>query len=362
MAPLAALTVALSLFAAPPQSQLAYGPEARAPSESSESSELDSERAAAKRAFDRGLDAVARGHFEAAVAAFEEAYRTRPHPVTLFNLALALEKAERLPEAYGLFDAVVDVVESDAERREVRRHMRTIANEIAIVEIDARPRRRLCLDGVTIPAGKTSDYRLAIEPGRHRMVLDDHEFDVEFTAGDRRVLLLDDADALVEGRRRGPLMPAMVGVTIGGGALAVGLGIGAALVTHDQTRTGLAAGSAGSAGLAVAAGIVALLLETRRIEDPGGGPSKRGRGCPGSPELERRLDLQLGPMVERPAEFAELGGPAIPMPIPPAPPSTQPSAIAAEFPHPRSIVPPRAEARPAGPSLDQKRPTSTTPM
>ena len=341
MASLVALLVALSVIAAPPQSQFTYGPApGKSPIRAEPPSESD-EREAAKRAFDRGLEAVTRADFDAAVAAFEEAYRIRPHPVTLFNLALALEKAGRLPEAWELFDAVIDVVESDAERREVRRHMRTIANEISIVEIDARPRRRLCLDGVAVPRGETSDYRLAVEPGRHRLLLDDHEFEVEFMAGDRRVLLLDDIDALVDDHRSGPLMPAMVGLSIGSGALAVGLGIGAALVTRDPTRTGLAAGAAGSAGLAVAAGIVALLVETRAIADPSKEPPVGRRECPGSPQLEQRLDLQLGPTIDRPVEFADLDA-LPPMPIPEA------------LPHPRSIVPPRASA--------QKRPTITTPM
>lgn len=353
MASLAALT-GLILFAAPPQSQVAFGPAApsgsAAPAGNPVSNETSDDRAEARQAFDRGLEAVSRGEFEAAVAAFEQAYRIRPHPVTLFNLALALEKANRLPEAYELFDAVLDVIDSDAERREVRRRMRMIANEIAILEIDARPRRRLCLDGVAIPAGKTSNYRLATEPGRHRLLLDDHEFDVELLAGDRRVLLLDEADALVDDRRRGPLMPAMIGLTIGGGALAVGLGAGAAVATGEQTRIGLAAGAAGSAGLAVAAGIVALLIETRTITDPSGEPPVHGRSCPGSPQLEDRLDFQLESLIDRPAEFVEFD--PLRLPIPPIP---QP-ALTQELPHPRSIVPPRAGAS------AQKRPTITTPM
>jgi hypothetical protein len=304
MASLAVLTVALSLLGAPLQSQLASGPEPSATAQPAD------DREAAKRAFDRGLEAVGRGEFEAAVTEFEQAYRTRPHPVTLFNLALALEKAGRLPEAWELFDAVVDVVETEAERREVRRHMRTIANQIAIVEIDARPRRRLCLDGVAMPAGETSNYRLAVEAGRHQLLLDDHELEMEFTPGDRRVLLLDDIDELAErGRQRGPLMPAMIGVTIGSGALALGLGVGVAVTSHEQTRTGLAAGAAASAGVAVAAGVVAPLIEQPKAL----------------------------------AEATELPAPSMPVP-----------QREDELPRLRSITPPRANA--------QKRPTTTTPM
>lgn len=334
MASLAALTVALTLFAAPPETEATSQPA--------------DDREAAKQAFDRGLEAVGRGEYEVAVAEFEQAYRTRPHPVTLFNLALALEKAGRLPEAWELFDAVVDVVESEAERREVRRHMRTIANQIAIVEIDARPRRRLCIDGVAMPAGETSNYRLALEPGQHRLLLDDHELEVEFTAGDRRVLLLDDAEQYVEQRRRGPLMPAMLGLSIGSGALAVGLGVGAALTTDNPTRTGLAVGAAGSAGVAVAAGIVALLVETRAIAPRSREERDRGRDCPGSEQLEQRLDLQLAPLLEQPA--IATSPQLLPTPSMPVPQQQQTAVV----PQLRSIVPPRASA--------QKRPTNTTPM
>ncbi|PRP91557.1 hypothetical protein ENSA5_54330 [Enhygromyxa salina] len=290
--------------------------------------------AAAKQAFDEGLAAVSSGEFEAAVSSFERAYELRPHPVTLFNLALALERAGRLPEAWGLFDDVIDIVESSAERREVRRHMRAIESEIAIVDVEARPQQRLCIDGLEMPGGDTNDYRLAVEPGRHELLLDEHAFAVDFEPGDRRVLLLDKADELVGSRRKSALMPAMLGTSIGTGGLAFVLGIGAAAAKDDLTQTGLAIGSATSAGLAIAAGVVALLIETRTISETPRERSSDSQACPGSPELERRLDLQIGPTLGRPVEFA-----ATPLPTP------LPTSLTAniEFPHPRGIQPPRGE-------------------
>lgn len=321
---------------APPALAEMLGPEPDASAgEASESidGELDEDdREAAKQAFDDGLTAVAADEYAQAVASFEHAYELRPHPVTLFNLALALEKSERLPEAWTLFDDVVDIVDSNAERREIRRHMRAIADQIAVVEVDASPQRRLCIDGLAMPAGETSDYRFAVDPGAHEFILDDHVFPIDLDAGDRRVLLLDDADELLGGRRDGPLMPAMIGTSIGTGALALALGIGAAAVDQPTTKTGLAAGAATSAGLAVAAGVVALLIQTKTIRDP----SVRtqlddGAACPGSPVLEQRLDLRLGPTIERPPEFALLPAPSMPVPD------------LAAFPHPRGIQPPRGQ-------------------
>lgn len=291
-------------------------------------------RQQAKEAFDLGLAAVADAEYELAVESFERAYSLRPHPVTLFNLALALEKAERLPEAWEIFEAVIDLVESDAERREVRRHMRAIATKIAILEVHATPKRRLCLDGADMPRDENDLLQLALEPGEHLLVLDDHELRVELEPGDQRVLLLEQGDELIEGRRRSPLMPAMIGTAIGTGGLALALGGAAAGVDDADLRTGLAAGAATSAGLALVAGVVAMLIdrEVIRPRDEHGTPAPRE--CPGSPALEQRIDLRLAPTIRRPAEFAWLDRPAS-MPVPPAPALTL-----------QGIAPRRSDARP----------------
>jgi hypothetical protein len=298
-------------------------------------------RTRAKQAFDEGMSAIANGEYELAVANFERAYGLSAHPVTLFNLALALEKAKRLPEAWGLFDHIIDVVESNAERRELRRHMQSIEAQIAIIEINAQPNKRLCIDGLDMPKGETSDYRLAIEPGRHDMLLDEHAFSIDLRAGDRRMLLLERSQDLIPSERGSVLTPAMVGTAIGTGSLALALGIGAAAAKDDRVQTGLAASSATSAGLAVAASVVVLLLETRvissRARTDQDGSKRKAVTCPGSPRLERRLDLRIGPQLGRPAEFAA------------APPTAMSamsamsalSASADEFPHPHTIQPPR---------------------
>lgn len=349
MASLVALTVALSLFASPPQSQLAFGPEPSEwlamPEPAAATPSVD-DREAAKQAFDRGLTAVVDGEFDAAVAAFEQAYRLRPHPVTLFNLALALEKAERLPEAWELFDEVVDLVHTNAERREIRRHMEDIAEQITIAEIDAHPRDRLCLDGDSVPLDESGAYRLAVVPGRHEIMVDERSFVVEFGPGDRRVLLLEDRlDQYVE-RHRGPLLPTMLGLAIGGGAGAIGLGVAAAFASPDSTQTGLAIGAASSAGVAVIGGVVALLIE-RRANKPAD-LSKPANACPGGGSPQR-LDLELAPGVDRPTGLDHAT-----MPL-----ERLASPTPASFPHPRSIVPPRSRS---AAELAQNRPTTTTPM
>lgn len=298
------------------------------------------DRQLAKEAFDKGLAAVASSEFQVAVDSFERAYSLRPHPVTLFNLALALEKAERLPEAWEVFEAVIDLVESDAERREVRRHMRAIATKIAILEVHATPRYRICLDGSPMPRDENDDLRLALAPAEHTLLLDDHELQVELEPGDQRVLLLEDSDLLIEGHRRShPLMPVMIGTAIGSGGLALGLGIGAAAVDNPQVRTGLAAGAATSAGLAVVSSVVALLFETRVVRESGERREPETR-CPGSTLLEHRIDLRLAPTIRRPAEYTELELDLhMPIPIDDHPAKVERARLA-------GIAPQRADARP----------------
>jgi hypothetical protein len=306
------------------------------PVEPSEPSADD--RQLAKEAFDKGLAAVASSEFEVAVDSFERAYTLRPHPVTLFNLALALEKAERLPEAWEVFEAVIDLVESDAERREVRRHMRAIAAKIAILEVHATVRYRICLDGSPMPRDENDDLRLALEPAEHVLLLDDHELHIQLEPGDQRVLLLEDSDLLIEGRRRSPIMPAMIGTAIGSGGLALGLGIGAAAVDDPRARTGLAAGAATSAGLAVIASVVALLVETRIVEESNKRDPEKPR-CPGTPELDQRIDLRLAPTIRRPAEYTRLElDPSMPIPTEARPAKPRLAGIAPQRGHARPHV------------------------
>ncbi|MCA9697195.1 MAG: hypothetical protein KC431_06700, partial [Myxococcales bacterium] len=164
----------------------------------------------------------------------------------------------------------------------------------------------------------------------------EHRFDVELRAGERRVLLLADSNSYLPGPRRSPALPGLLGLTIGSGALAVGLGVGAAVIRDPLTRRGLAAGAAGSAGIAMIAGITALVLERRAGRSEPDEP--RHQDCPGSPTLDKRIDLRVGPTLEQPAEFAELVGPRQELPSALVELAHSP---AGSFPHPRGLVPPR---------------------
>lgn len=303
----------------------------------------------AREAFDSGLEAVAAGEYDAAVVAFETAYALDPHPVTLFNLALALERAGREPEAWELFTATLDIVDSDAERQEIRDHLRELDRTVAVIEVAATPRYRVCIDGAAMPQRRGGRYRLALAPGEHALLVDRDRLELELRPGERRIVLLEDYAAPSSTHARGPLMPAMLGTAIGTGAAAVGLGVGAIVAPNDGVRTGLGAGAAASAGVALTTSLVALLIESRKIREL----ERRQRApepeaappCPGSTEIDQRLDLRIVPNVARPASF-----PALELA-----PEPEPREAAQAFPHPRSLRPGREQAR------AQNRAESATP-
>ena len=252
---------------------------------------------AAKDAFDAGLSAVASGEFEAAVEAFEQAYRLRPHPVALFNLALALERAERYVEAWELFHATLPLVESKKEREEIRAHLGELDEHVAVLRVEAMAHERLCIAGADFPTTSDGEYRVALAPGSHELLLDASEIGIELQPGEHRFMVLDNRRAEPSRERR--LGPAMTGVAIGAGLAGVGLGVGAALVEPRPLQVGFGAGAAAAAGLAVGASIIALVAQRKKKR-------RRARerlACPGAPGLGERIDLRLVPMVELPAEF-----------------------------------------------------------
>ena len=62
-------------------------------------------RSRAREQFQRGVAAFEAGRYEEALAAFQEAFRLKPHPSVRLNMAACYEKLDRPREALGvLFD------------------------------------------------------------------------------------------------------------------------------------------------------------------------------------------------------------------------------------------------------------------
>jgi tetratricopeptide (TPR) repeat protein len=95
----------------------------------------DGDRALARRRYDEGLAAVDRGDLEEALAAFQEAYRLRPHPLVLYNVGQAYAALGRPREAVEALERYLKEAGSTApaDRRE------TVAQQILALKAKLPP-------------------------------------------------------------------------------------------------------------------------------------------------------------------------------------------------------------------------------
>lgn len=83
----------------------------------------------AKTLFDEGVEQGRLGHFDAALTAFEEAYRLAPHPIVLFNIGKAAEASGNPERAISAYEALLeldgDTLEAD-RRSEVSQSLQRL--------------------------------------------------------------------------------------------------------------------------------------------------------------------------------------------------------------------------------------------
>lgn len=135
----------------------------------------DADRERARTEFQRGVDAYGRGEYQAALDAFQEAYRLAPHPMVRVNIANAYEQLDRPLEALFHFERFL--AESTSATREQRREVDTAIRRLrqrvgeldlhvfpdgALVTIDgAEQRRAPVTEPVRVVAGEhTIDVQL----------------------------------------------------------------------------------------------------------------------------------------------------------------------------------------------------------
>jgi hypothetical protein len=128
----------------------------------------EDERAAAREAFERGVNAYGEERWEEALGAFQEAYRIAPHPSVRVNMANCYVHLARPVEALDHFERFL--IESGdegdpAQKREVRRQIEDLREQVgetflriqpegATVTIDGHTTRRApILDAVKLSAG-----------------------------------------------------------------------------------------------------------------------------------------------------------------------------------------------------------------
>jgi hypothetical protein len=125
-----------------------------------------SKEACGKQAFEDGIAAFERGDFAAALGLFETAQEAKPHPVILFNVALAEAELNRLVDAslhlQQVFEdpktpgSLLDRVRSERAKVESKIATVTIDDEAAILVVDGRKAE-----------GRPPQAR--VDPGEHRV-------------------------------------------------------------------------------------------------------------------------------------------------------------------------------------------------
>lgn len=88
------------------------------PSQEGDASQDASTRA--KTLFDEGVEQGRLGHFDAALTAFEEAYRLAPHPIVLFNIGKAAEASGNHERAISAYEALLEL---DGDMLETNRRL-----------------------------------------------------------------------------------------------------------------------------------------------------------------------------------------------------------------------------------------------
>ncbi len=126
-------------------------------------------RSRARAEFQRGVTAFETGRYEEALAAFQEAYRLKPHPSVRLNMAACYEELGRPLEAlvhYRAFLAESPQVSSE-RKREVERAIREAKRRVARLELDVAPDgARVTIDDAERRRAPLLDPVL-LNPGEH---------------------------------------------------------------------------------------------------------------------------------------------------------------------------------------------------
>lgn len=134
-----------------------------------------SDRIEARDVFEQGMAARSAGDYEAAAAAFEQSYQLYPHPGTLLNLAVDLDRGGRLREAYHAWRELRDrfgAVISDDAREQAHERLEQLERTLALVELQVEPPGAVIeVDGVVLGPAPL-EHPLVLAPGTHRISAD----------------------------------------------------------------------------------------------------------------------------------------------------------------------------------------------
>lgn len=121
----------------------------------------------ARLEFEAGIEAYKKQNYADAVAHFEAAQKLRPHPVILFNHALAESRLERWVAALAHFDQVLADPETPKDLLpEVENERAAALAKVGTLEIDAPEGAETFVDDAVV-AGRPAVAR--VDPGEHRV-------------------------------------------------------------------------------------------------------------------------------------------------------------------------------------------------
>jgi tetratricopeptide (TPR) repeat protein len=141
-----------------------------------------------KRAFDAGIEAYRAKKYSEASERFQVAYELRPHPVVLFNWALAESRLEKYVEALEHFEKVLADPETPSDlRATIEEEKATAGRNVGTIEVDAGGEGKIFVDE-RVFEGRTASAR--VNPGTHhvRVEIDGREVvkrEVTLKSGER---------------------------------------------------------------------------------------------------------------------------------------------------------------------------------
>lgn len=147
-----------------------------------------------RREFDAGIEAYRSQDYAKASKHFESAYQLRPHPVVLFNWALAESRLQKYVEALEHFEKVLADPETPSDLRATLDEEKAKAERgVATIEVDGGGEGKIFVDEQVFE-GKTASAR--VNPGTHHVRVeiggrDAVKRDVTLKAGERIQVAVD---------------------------------------------------------------------------------------------------------------------------------------------------------------------------
>jgi hypothetical protein len=171
---------------------------------------LADQRAEARRAFERGVEAARAGRWRDARDEFQRSHKLVPSTVTLLNLAGSQVNNGELVAGYETYRSILaapsDAKDHVPDIERVVGELETRIPTLRIVCVQSDPRQVVQLDGKTLATQDAAGRDIRVNPGTHHVVLSRPgqavvQHDVTLGEGQTLALDLDQVCALCEASR-----------------------------------------------------------------------------------------------------------------------------------------------------------------